>query len=103
MLVRFVQFVRGLRLRTNYPLANIYGADELGIWIESPPEMTETFGARDVPIRTTGHERLRITVLLAARTDGYKLKPAVLISRKKPIKSLDRFENRLRIIYAGLN
>ena len=101
-LVRFVQFVRGFRLRTNYLLANIYGADELGIWIDSPPGTTvETIGARDVPIRTTGHERLRITVLLAAPADGFKLKPAVLIPRKKPIESLDRFKNRLRIIYAG--
>ena len=102
-LVRFVKFVRGLRRQANYNLAYIYGADELGIWIDSLPETTvETTGARDVPIRTTGHERLRVTVLLAARADGFKLKPAVLIPRKKPIKALDRFKNRLRIIYSGM-
>lgn len=102
-IVRFVMFVRNIRIHYNYPLSSIYGADELGIWIDSPPDTTvETTGALDVPVLTTGHERLRITVLLCARADGFKLKPAVLIPRKKPVKSLEKFKNRLKILYTGI-
>lgn len=99
---RFIRFIRGLRLTNLYPLTNIYGADELGLWIDSPSETTvEATGAREVAVRTTGHERMRITVLLAARADGKKLKPAVLIPRKRPIRVLDRFRPRLHIMYTG--
>lgn len=63
-------FVRNIRIHYNYPMSSIYGAIKLAIWIDSPLDTTvETRGAFDVPVLTTGHERLRITVLLCARAD----------------------------------
>lgn len=101
-IVRFILFVRALFLVNFYPLSKVYVADELGLWVDAPPETTiEEIGAREVAVRTTGHERMRITVLLAARADGRKLKPAVLIPRKRPIRALQRFRNQIHIIYSG--
>lgn len=52
-------------------------------------------------MRSTGSDRLRITVLLAARGNGAKLPPFVLIPRKRPIKELDKYKGQLTICYSG--
>ena len=58
----------------------------------------EQKGAHDVTIRRTGHDRLRVTVLLAAQADGVKLKPLLVIPRKRPIPNIDP-RKRLSIVY----
>ena len=40
-------------------------------------------GASTVPIRTTGHEKRRVTVFLAVKADGSKVKLFVVIHAKK--------------------
>jgi hypothetical protein len=53
--------------------------DETAIWADIPGETTiETRGARHVPVLTTGHEKVRITVYLAALGDGRKLPPMIV-------------------------
>ena len=44
----------------------------------------EVRGARHVPILTTGHEKSRITVCLAAMADGRKLQPLVFKGKRMP-------------------
>ena len=61
--------------------------------------MEET-GAKEVGVRSTGCDRLRITVLLAARGNGTKLPPFFLIPRKRPIKELEKFKGHLTICYS---
>lgn len=101
-IIRFIIFVRGLQKINKYAQTKIYGADELGLWVDSPPDTTvDAVCPREIGVRTTGHERMRITVLLAVRADGRKLKPAVLIPRKRPIRALKRFRTKLRIVYSG--
>ena len=39
-------------------------------------------GLRDIFGATTGNDKLRFTVVLAARADGFKLKPAVIFKHK---------------------
>lgn len=52
-------------------------------------------------VLSTGHEKMRITVALTARHDGKKMKPYVLINRKKPIKAItDKFKG-LVLNFAG--
>ncbi|MEL7309314.1 MAG: hypothetical protein AAGK05_16610, partial [Pseudomonadota bacterium] len=57
------------------------------MWIEPVGSTSiDKKGVRDVPIKSTGHEKVRITVILTARGDGSKLKPYIIIPRKKAIK-----------------
>ena len=53
--------------------------------IDMPGETTvEHVGTRSVPLRTTGHEKSRFTVVLAAMADGRKLKPFVVLKGVRP-------------------
>ena len=40
-------------------------------------------GLKTVPIKSTGHEKQRMTVCLAIKADGSKIKPFVAIPGKK--------------------
>lgn len=49
----------------------------------------------------TGHDKLHITVMLTARANGKKLRPMVLLNRKRPDKKVsDRFR-ALHLTWAG--
>jgi hypothetical protein len=55
-----------------------------------------------VSVLTTGHDKLNITVLLTARSDGFKCRPFVLLARKRPIATIvDKFKNRLALSWKG--
>lgn len=60
-------------------------------------------GVKDVPVHSTGHEKQRVTVMLTAKADGTKLRPFLLLSRKRPIKELEKFRGKLIIKYEGTN
>ena len=51
--------------------------------------MTHT-GDRSVPVRSTGHDKGRFTVALAAMADGRKLRPYVIFKGVRPISELDK-------------
>ena len=83
-------------------MSHIYAADEVGIWLDGLAHQTvEVTGAKEVGVRSTGADRLRITVLLAARGNGAKVTPFVLIPRKRPIKELEKYRGQLTICYSG--
>lgn len=72
-LVDYIIYVRQLQIKNNYKPSTIFAADETAVWFDMLSETTvETVGAKQVPIRTTGHEKMRVTVLLTARADGKK-------------------------------
>lgn len=49
----------------------------------------EQGGARDVPSKTRGHEKVRVLACLIVKEDGTKLKPFILFARgKQDSKSL---------------
>jgi hypothetical protein len=102
-LVSLVIYVRKLRIENKYQLSEIYAADETAVWLDNVGNYTlEVKGAKDVPLKSTGHEKMRVTVLLCARADGFKCKPYVLLDRKRPIPSLDKeFSSKLVLEYAG--
>ena len=63
---------------------------ETPIWVDMPSTTTiESVGAKTVPIKTTGHEKQRITVCLAVRGDGTKLPPFVVIPGAKVPKTIN--------------
>ena len=65
--------------------------DETPLWLDMPGETTVTrTGDRSVPIRSTGHDKARFTVVLAAMADGRKLNPFVVFKGVRPIAELDK-------------
>ncbi len=59
-------------------------------------------GAKEVSVRTTGHDKMRVTVMLLARADGYKCKPYVLLPRKRPDpRVVEKFKSKLFLAWAG--
>lgn len=53
-------------------------------------------------VKTTGHDKLHITVMLTARSDGYKCRPFVLLKRVKPDKKIvEKFKNKLYLSWSG--
>jgi len=65
--------------------------DETPLWFDMPGETTVTHtGQRSVPVCTTGHDKGRYTVVLAAMADGRKLKPYVVFKGVRPKAELQR-------------
>ena len=58
-------------------------ADEMAIYLDMPPNYTlEKKGVKKVLLKTTGREKLRLTVMLAVTVDGRKLPPFLILKRK---------------------
>ena len=50
----------------------------------------EVRGAKEVPIKSTGHEKARVSVCLTAKGDGIKCKPFIVFkSKKKDVKRIN--------------
>ena len=88
--VNFIVYLRKVILQRKFSHDSIYVMVETPVWLEPVGKTTiATKGAKDVPIMSTGHEKLRLTVVLTARADGTKCKPYVLIPRRRPIPELE--------------
>ena len=49
------------------------------VWADMLSETTvDRVGSKAVNLKTTGHEKVRVSVCLAARADGSKLKPMIV-------------------------
>lgn len=81
----------------------MYACDETSVWLDPTGGncITEK-GSKTVNVLTTGHEKVRVTVILTGRADGYKLPPFVLLPRKKPVAEIvKRFKNKLVLCWCG--
>jgi len=57
-------------------MGQMANADETAIYLDMPPNYTfEKKGLKEVLLKTTGCEKLRLTVMPAATADGRKLPP----------------------------
>ena len=87
----FIMKTRQLRIHKNYPLHLIGNMDETPLWMDMPGETTVAHtGDRSVPVRSTGHEKARFTVVLAAMADGRRLLPFVVFKGVRPVAELAR-------------
>ncbi|KAK0155316.1 Pogo transposable element with KRAB domain [Merluccius polli] len=59
----------------------------------------DTRGARSVPLKTTGHEKSHLTVVLAAKADGTKLKPYVVF--KGSVREVKAMQNISGVVVAS--
>jgi hypothetical protein len=83
----FQRFVIGLRRRNKWSLSQIGNADETAIFFDMPRSFTVNFkGEKQVAMKTTGYEKLRVTVLLCITANGNKLPPYVILNRKSVSK-----------------
>ena len=63
-----------------FSLSHVANMDETPIWAVMPSATTvDMKGSKVVPIKTTGHVKQRITVCLAVKADGTKIKPFVVL------------------------
>ena len=94
-IVSFIRYLEEMRKTKKYKPGDIYVMDETPVWVEPLAETTiDRKGVKSVPIKTTGHEKVRLTVALTAKADGTKLKPYIIIPRKREIKELkDSFKD----------
>ncbi|RWS00839.1 pogo transposable element with KRAB domain-like protein, partial [Dinothrombium tinctorium] len=60
--------------------------DEVPVWFDMPRCRTyEQKGVKNVQIKTTGHEKLRFTVVLTTYSDGRKCKPMIIFKGLKKV------------------
>ena len=64
--------------------------DKTPVWNDMVSStIVDMTGSRNVPLKTTGHEKVRVSVYLAAKGDGTKLKPfEVFVGAKHESKAL---------------
>ena len=88
--VAHIQKIRDLRMVHKYGAKNNTAMDETGLWLDMPGRTSvEETGACTVAVKTTGHDKDRFTVVLAARADSSKLHPMLIFKGKRKDKSLD--------------
>ena len=88
-----------MKQRNNYDLDCIIAMDETSVWHEMISNTTVTDkGAKSVVPKTTGHEKSKVTVTLAAKANGDKLKPYIVFpGHKREVRKLQKepaFKNR---------
>ena len=80
-LVGTILHIRKLRQQYSYNLNSIIAFDETPVWTDMVADTTvDRQGIKDVPVKSNGHEKLRVSVGLAAKADGTKLKPLIVFA-----------------------
>ena len=82
--ISYIVYVRQLKQRNNYDLDCIIAMNETAVWHELISNTTVTDkGANSVVLKTTGHEKSKVTFTLAAKANGDKLKPNIVFPEHK--------------------
>lgn len=100
-IVDYLLFVEQRRRTSFYNY--IFAADETAVYLDYSSSLTvEKKGVQEVPVKTSGHDKLHVTVMLTARSDGFKCRPYILLKNKRPIKEIvNKFKNQLYLCWAG--
>lgn len=76
----FFRFIIRMRKQRGYDLKFIGNMDETPVYLDMPGTRTlHTVGDKTIAMRSTGHEKERVTVMLAGLADGTKLTPMVIL------------------------
>ena len=88
-LVAFVLRVR--RIATKHPF-KASEMDETPIWADIVSDTTvDVTRKKTVAVKTTGHEKSRVSVCLAAKADGTRLPPFIVFkSAKREVAAMDK-------------
>ena len=83
-IVSYILRVRRLRMKYSYQPSDIIAFDETPVWADMVSDTTvDVVGKKTVSMKTTGHEKCRVTAGLAAKSDGTKLKPIIVFKGAK--------------------
>ena len=96
-LILYILHSRRLSIKFKYPNSSIIVMDETSIWNDMVSNTTiDKQGAKSVCLKITGHEKYMVSVCLAAKASGTKLKQFVVFrAAKRESKSLDeKFKSR---------
>ena len=99
-LVFYVLHVRRLPKKFEYQPSNIIAMDETAVWADMVTETTvDRIGQKEIALKSSGHEKVGVTVCLAAQADGKKLKPFIVFGgAKRECKNLnDEFKSTCAI------
>lgn len=100
-LVSYVIQVRRLQEKHKYRASDIIAMDETPVWCDMISETTiDATGKKSITLKTTGHEKARVSVCLAAKADGTKLKPMVVFKGGKPEVAVLKQEFQHRAVVA---
>ena len=77
-------------MKYKYPPSSIRAMGETSVWNDMVSNITiDKQGEKSACLKITGHEKYMVTVCLAAKADGSKLKPFVVFrAAKKSINHL---------------
>ena len=90
-LLAYFLYVQSLRIKKQYSLDQIIAMDETLVWLDKPGETTVDFvGNKSIPFKSTGHEKMKVTVVLSAKVNGTKLPPFIVFKGKWYNKKLDK-------------
>eukprot|EP00794_Sanderia_malayensis_P013386 gene13386-14759_t len=83
-IVSYILRVRRLRQKYCYRFNDIIAFDKTPVWADMVSSTTvDVTGSKTISLKTTGHEKCRVTVGLAAKGDGVKLKPFIVFKGAK--------------------
>ena len=83
-IVSFQRHTITLRKWNRYGLMHIGNMDETPLTFDMPANRTvDKCGSKTILLKTTGHEKLGFTCVLAVTADGGKLPPLLVFKRKK--------------------
>ena len=83
-LIACVLHARRLRVKFSYIDSDIIAMDETAVWQDMLSNTTvDSIGHNTIAMKTTGHEKTKISVCLTAKADGTKLKPFIFFPGAK--------------------
>ena len=83
-LIGYILQVRRQRTRFSYSHGGIIAMDETAVWQDMLSSTTvDNVGEKLIRLKTTGHEKSKVSVCLAAKADGTKVKPLIVFPRAK--------------------
>ena len=78
-LVKYVMHVRRLSMKANFSPDCIIAMGKTAVWSDMVGNVTvDTTGTKDIPLKSTGNEKVKVSVCLTTRADGTKLKPFIV-------------------------
>ena len=89
--------VRRLTMKENCPPSCVIAMDETAVWSDMVGNTTvNATGSKDIPLKSTGNEKVRVTVCLTAKADGTRMKPFIIFQgAKREVAVLnEEFKNR---------
>ena len=104
-IVSYILRVRRLRIKYSYQPSDIIAIDETPVWADMVSNTTvDIVGKKIISMKTTGHEKCRVTAGLAAKANGTKLKPFIVFKGgKRDVEKLKKEYGNKCVIASSTN